>query len=164
MKGTFATSGRNTKNSPKPTATPTSAAMDASTAAMSATWRGVAPTRRIAANRCSRRAADNRVAVAMNMSTGKSNARAPTARMIWSRFESQPSDPPLWPVAALKAVTCDAPGIFDRSAAVWPMTMINELGDGSADGPIEPICFPGKRAPRSVAGVERRSRSSAGDA
>ena len=38
------------------------------------------------------------------------------------------------------------------------------VDDGSADGPIEPIRSPGKRAPSSAAGVERRSRSSAGDA
>ena len=35
----------------------------------------------MAAKRCSRRAADRRVAVAMKMSTGKSKAKAPTARM-----------------------------------------------------------------------------------
>ena len=61
-------------------ATRTPATVD-STAASQETCLRVAPTRRIAANRCSRRAADSRVAVAMKISTGASTASATTSRM-----------------------------------------------------------------------------------
>ena len=69
------------------------AATAASTAEITETCRGVAPTRRMAAKRCSRRAADSRVAVPMKISTGKSKASAPTARMTWSLLASQPLAP-----------------------------------------------------------------------
>ena len=76
-----ATGARSRKKIPKPSATPSSAATVDSTAASTETCLRVAPTRRIAANRCSRRAADSRVAVAMKISTGASTARATTDRM-----------------------------------------------------------------------------------
>ena len=41
----------------------------------------MAPTRRIAANLCSRRAADSRVAVPMKISTGNSSAQATTDKI-----------------------------------------------------------------------------------
>ena len=61
-------------------ATPAAAATADSTAAISETCLGVAPTSRIAANRCSRRAADRRVAVPMKISTGSSSASATADR------------------------------------------------------------------------------------
>ena len=76
-----ATGPRSRKKTPKPRATPRTAATVESTAASRETCLRVAPTRRIAANRSSRRAADNRVAVAMKISTGASTASATTDRM-----------------------------------------------------------------------------------
>ena len=52
-----------------------------SVAASTETCLRVAPASRIAANRCSRRAADSRVAVAMKISTGARMASATTDRM-----------------------------------------------------------------------------------
>ena len=71
---------RNAKNSPNPTTTPAAAATVDSTADSAEICRRVAPTSRIAANRCSRRAADSLVAVPMKISTGASSARAITDR------------------------------------------------------------------------------------
>ena len=76
-----ATGARSRKNIPKPAAAPRTAAAVDSVAASRETCLRVAPTRRIAANRCSRRAADSRVAVAMKISTGASMASATTDRM-----------------------------------------------------------------------------------
>ncbi len=70
--------GRSRKNSPNPAATPITAATLDSTAEMIAICRGVAPTSRIAAKRCSRRLADSRVAVPMKIRTGNSSAAATT--------------------------------------------------------------------------------------
>ena len=77
VNGIAATGARSRKNSPKPSATPATAAAVDSTAARTEICLRVAPTRRIAANRCSRRAADSRVAVPMKISTGKQHAPAP---------------------------------------------------------------------------------------
>ena len=60
VNGMAASGTRSTKNRPKPMATPATAATADSIAAISETCLGVAPTSRIAANRCSRRAADRR--------------------------------------------------------------------------------------------------------
>jgi hypothetical protein len=79
--GMPATGVRNRKKIPKPAATPRTAAAVDSTAASRETCLRVAPARRIAANRCSRRAADSRVAVAMKISTGVSMPSATTDRM-----------------------------------------------------------------------------------
>ena len=81
MNGMPATGMRSRKKSPNPAATPSTAATVDSMAASRETCLRVAPTRRIAANRCSRRAADSRVAVAMKISTGASIASATTDRM-----------------------------------------------------------------------------------
>ena len=70
--GTIATSGRDRKNSPIPTMTPRTDARSASTTASRVTWIDVAPTSRSAASRCSRRAADSRVAVETKTATGTS--------------------------------------------------------------------------------------------
>ena len=83
VNGMAASGIRSTKNSPKPMTIPAAAATAAtadSTAAITEVCLGVAPTSRIAANRCSRRAADRRVAVPMKISTGISSARATTDR------------------------------------------------------------------------------------
>ena len=76
-----ATGARSRKKIPNPAATPSSAAAVDSVAASRETCLRVAPARRIAANRCSRRAADSRVAVAMKISTGARMASAATDRM-----------------------------------------------------------------------------------
>ena len=81
VNGTAASGIRSTKNMPKPAATPAVAATVDSTAAITEICRGLAPTRRIAANRCSRRAADSRVAVPIKISSGVSRARATTDKM-----------------------------------------------------------------------------------
>ncbi|GEM_PF-3962127 len=81
MNGMPATGMRSRKKIPKPAATPKSPATVDSTAASRETCLRVAPARRIAANRSSRRAADSRVAVAMKISTGASTASATTDRM-----------------------------------------------------------------------------------
>ena len=60
---------------------PTAAAATDSVAASTLICRGVAPVSRMAANRCSRRAADSRVAVPMNISTGNSRPSAIVDRM-----------------------------------------------------------------------------------
>ncbi len=80
VNGMAASGIRSTKNSPKPMTIPAAAAPADSTAAITEVCLGVAPTSRIAANRCSRRAADRRVAVPMKISTGISSARATTDR------------------------------------------------------------------------------------
>ena len=59
---------------------PAAATVD-STAAITEICRGVAPSSRIAANRCSRRAADSLVAVATKISTGASRASATAEKM-----------------------------------------------------------------------------------
>ena len=78
MNGMPATGMRSRKKIPNPAATPATPATVDSVAASQETCLRVAPTRRIAANRCSRRAADSRVAVAMKISTGASMASATT--------------------------------------------------------------------------------------
>jgi len=62
--------------------------------AITVTCRIVAPARRIAANRCSRRAADSRIAAPMNTRTGKKSTRARTARIVWSPVVPAVSGPP----------------------------------------------------------------------
>jgi hypothetical protein len=81
VNGIGASSGRTRKNSPNPTTTPAAAATVDSTAETIEICRGVAPTSRIAAKRCSRRAADSRVAVPMKIRTGNSMAAAATDRI-----------------------------------------------------------------------------------
>ena len=71
-----------TKYKQNPIVTPEIAATSASTVAITLTCRIVAPAKRIAAKRCSRRAADSRIAAPTNTRTGKSRTSAKTARMI----------------------------------------------------------------------------------
>ncbi|MDH6127468.1 hypothetical protein [Kitasatospora sp. GP82] len=78
---------------------------------------GAQPTRRIAANRCSRRAAESLVAVPMNMSTGKISAAATTERMrsmVSDLVPTAQSEHELGTVV-IRAVTCRASG----SAETW---------------------------------------------
>ena len=81
MNGMPATGMRSRKKIPNPTATPRIPAAADSVAASRETCLRVAPARRIAANRSSRRAADSRVAVAMKISTGARMASATTDKM-----------------------------------------------------------------------------------
>ena len=81
INGMPATGMRSRKKIPNPAAIPRVAATVDSVAASRETCLRVAPTRRIAANRSSRRAADSRVAVAMKISTGARMASATTDRM-----------------------------------------------------------------------------------
>ena len=145
--GMAASGTRSTKNKPKPVATPAAVATVDSMAAISEICLGVAPTRRIAANRCSRRAADRRVAVPMKISTGSSSASATTDRTRSRPFAPRPSPwftPPLLPGGVvLKLVTSAAPGRCDICAAERPTTMTSESGDGRPAWPMRPAWRPG---------------------
>ncbi len=79
VNGTVATAGRRAKNATNPTTVPSTAATADSTAEMTVIWRGVAPTSRIAANRCSRRAAESRAAAPTKTRIGNSKAAVATA-------------------------------------------------------------------------------------
>ena len=148
VNGMAASGIRSTKNRPKPMATPTTAATVDSTAAISEICLGVAPTRRIAANRCSRRAADRRVAVPMKISTGSSSASATTDRTRSMPFGLRPPritqllPQPLGGVV-LRLVTFAAPGRCDICAAERPTTMTSESGDGRPAWPMRPAWCPG---------------------
>jgi hypothetical protein len=144
VNGTAASGIRSTKNRPKPAATPAAAANVDSTAAMTEICRGRAPTRRIAANRCSRRAADSRVAVAMKISTGVSRASATTEKMRSTPPAPTPSSgggvarplgflpPNRIGKAVAIVVTAMVSGVRASCAAVCPMMMNSESGEGSA--------------------------------
>ena len=171
VNGMAATGMRSRKNRPKPMATPAAAATVDSTAAIKETCLGVAPTRRIAANRCSRRAADSRVAVPMKISTGSSSTSATTDRMTSMPLEPTPAriTQPRWPVQplggmVLRLVTSSAPGRCDNCAAERPTTMSSELGDGRPAWPIVPASWPGYRSASSSAGVPRSNALSAAEA
>ena len=153
MNGTPASGIRSTKNRPKPTATPAAAATVDSTAAITEICRGRAPARRIAANRCSRRAADSRVAVAMKISTGVNRASATTEKMRSTPLAPTPSSggdcrplgfTPYIPgdLVAI-VVTATVSGRWANWAAVCPMMMNSEFGEGSAAAPIVPASRPG---------------------
>jgi hypothetical protein len=95
-----------------------------STVEITAICWGVAPTRRIAAKRCSRRAADSRVAAPMKISTGKSSAAVTTARIrtmpLWLVPTPNTQALPLhWlGVVVLMVLTRSAPGWWDSSATL----------------------------------------------
>ena len=91
VKAIVAIAGRSAKKRPKPATTPTTVATLDSTVASLAICRGVAPTRRMAAKRCSRRAAESRVAPPMNTSTGNSSAAATTDKTSVTPFELVPT-------------------------------------------------------------------------
>ena len=142
-----------------------------STAAITETCRGVAPTSRIAANRCSRRAADSRVAVPMKMSTGnkqrqRHHRQDQVDAVAFMPTAGQALALPLQPLGGVVAIAVarTAPGAWASWAAVCPMTMTSEFGDGSAAAPIVPIWCPGYRSPSWSAGVLRSSAASAGEA
>jgi hypothetical protein len=148
-----------------PAIVPAAAATVDSTAEITETCRGVAPTSRIAANRCSRRAAASRVAVPIRISTGTINAPAtivstrvmPSAPMpIAQRSQSLGS-------VVMMLDTRSAPDIPDSSSGVRPTTISSESGEGSALSPIVPISRPGNRSANSGDGFDRISSLSAGD-
>ena len=149
MRLTKASCVRNRKKRPKPTAVPTSAAIVDSTAESIEICRGVAPTSRIAAKRCSRRAAASRVAVPMRMSTGKIRAVPATERMSLMPELSMPAltvqfvPLQLLGVAWVIVVTWVASCCFASWSGRWPMTTIKESGPGSAALPIVPAWCPG---------------------
>ena len=89
--GMPATGVRSRKKIPNPAATLRIPAVVDSVAASRETCLRVAPARRIAANRSSRRAADSRVAVAMKISTGVSMPSATTDRMRSMPLDSIPA-------------------------------------------------------------------------
>jgi hypothetical protein len=116
----------------------------------------VAPTRRIAANRSSRRAADSRVAVAMKISTGARMASATTDKMRSMALAPPPGsggtkssplgfDWPPWSAGTAVAieVTCALPEVCASCAGVRPTMMTSESGDGSPASPITPARRPG---------------------
>ena len=138
VNGIAASAGRSAKNRPKPAATPSTAATLDSTVEITEICRGVAPTRRIAAKRCSRRAADSRVAPPMKISTGNSSAAATTDRISVMPLALMPTPSAQSALQLLGAVVLISVDLSarrpsaDRSAALRPMTMISESGDGSA--------------------------------
>ncbi len=147
-------------------AVPATAATVDSTVAIVVTCRGVAPTRRIAANRCSRRAAASRLAVPMKISTGKSSAPATTDRIRSMASASYPTTQPshrLGEVVIRWSIRL-APGRCATCSGVPPMMMTSEFGAGSAAGPMTPTWWPGYRWASSAGGVVRSSSASAGDA
>ena len=147
VNGIVASSGRSAKNSAKPSAAPTGAATPDSTAAITEICRGVAPTSRIAAKRCSRRAADNRVAPPMKISTGNSSPAMTADKIsvmplpLMPRPLTQPSQ--LLGVVVLMRSTGLAWGSADRSATVRPTTISREFGAGRAASPTVPTWRPG---------------------
>ena len=87
VNGMSATSGRMAQNTPKPTSVPATAATPDSMEAIAPTCAGVAPTRRRAAKRSSRRAAARRVAVATKIRIGIIRPTAPRPRMTRMKSE-----------------------------------------------------------------------------
>ena len=124
----------------------TTAALD-STADSTEICRGVAPTSRMAANRCSRRAAASRVAEPMKMTTGKSMPNATTARIRSMPFLLMPTplgqSPQSLGGVVFSRQTSAAPGIARTCATVLPTTAIRESGDGRPASPIVPTSRPG---------------------
>ena len=141
---------RNAQNSPKPTRDADDGG-DASTrrSAIVEICRGVAPTRRIAAKRCSRRAADSRVAPADEDQHGEQQRRRrpPTSTSVMpfasvptsgrSRRRSRSGD------VVLIRVTSWAPGSCASESARRPMTMIRCRARAARPAPIVPTSAPG---------------------
>jgi hypothetical protein len=106
----------------------------------------------------------------MKMSTGNSSASATTDRMrsiplaLVPTSSRQLSAPQLLGAVPAMLVIFSAPRTRESRPAVWPMMMMRVFGAGSAAGPMVPIWRPGKRSPSWLAGVERSSRASAGEA
>jgi hypothetical protein len=159
MNGMPATGPRSRKKIPKPAATPKTAATVDSVAASRETCLRVAPTRRIVANRCSRRAADSRVAVAMKISTGARMASATTDKIRSLALAGAPALGGMmvrpWGLTSVRRlpglpgtvvaieVTGTLFGVCASCAGVRPTTMTSEFGDGSAASPITPARCPG---------------------
>jgi len=119
VNGTAASASRKTRNRTKPATVPAIAETMASTAATMPTCRGVAPTRRIAAKRCSRRVAARRVVVPTRMTNGKMSAAATTPSTSCNPDVGIPDQqPPGQSVGATVAMvpTRRTPGRCDNSA------------------------------------------------
>ena len=154
--GILATSGRVRKNRPIPATTPMTLTNRASTAASRVTCEAVAPTSRSAASRCSRRAADSRVAVETKTATG---TRAPmTASTIIRTAISGRSG--AFGVGS-NAVIGDAPSA-SSVAGSRPITATSSSGDRRPTSPIVPTTVP-IRSPSWSAGTVFRSAASAGE-
>ena len=100
--GIAAARGRSARNPANPATVPATAAVTASAAAIPLTCAGVAPARRIAASRCSRRAAPSRVAVSTSTITGTSRPARPTSTI--SRRNPVAARPPPVEVSMLRTV------------------------------------------------------------
>ncbi len=101
----------------------------------------------MAANRCSRRAAESRVAPAMKTSTGNSSAAATTPRIkvIPSPLVPTNGAQPGWQSAGpvvLISVTSWASAAASASAST-PLMASRLSGDGRASRPISPTTVPG---------------------
>ena len=155
--GTIAIRGRSTKNSRTPPSAPGTVATSASTAASRVTCAGVAPARRSAASRCSRRAADSRVALATNTATG---ASAPTSAMT-TRIRIRGFVGTGMGRVPLSSVTTRAPSARSDSAS-RPTTAASSSGAISPAGSMVPTTSP-NRSPSSSAGVVTRRSARAGD-
>ncbi len=154
--GILATRGRVRKNRPIPATTPMTVTNKASTAASRVICEAVAPTSRRAASRCSRRAADSRVAVETKTATGTS---APmTARMIISTAISGRSG--AFGVGS-NAVIGAAPNASSASGS-RPMTATSSSGDRRPTSPMVPTTVP-IRSPSWSAGTVPMSAASAGE-
>ena len=170
VNGMRASGARSSQKMPKPATTPAVVATLDSMLAMAEICRGVAPTRRIAAKRCSRRAAESRVAPPMKISTGKNRAAMTTERIRMIPLLSMPTPSaqagPLQSLGGVALIreTSMASLWPARSVTLRPTMMTSESGAGSAASPIVPTCVPGKRSPSSLAGVFCRSLLRAGEA
>ncbi len=164
VNGICARPARIAKNTPKPASVPVTAATADSTVANRLIWRGVAPTSRIAANRCSRRAAERRVAVPMKINSGKSRAADTTERVRTMPLLPMPiGQSQVSGETATMRVTSVAPSMRPTSSRAPPTTTISESGEGRAASPSTAVCRPGKRSRSWSAGWSRSSRSSAGE-
>ena len=110
-----ASAGRTARNTPMPTAVPSSALATESTEAITLMSPGVAPASRSAAKRSSRRAADSRVAVLIRISTGNRIASTPVAN-AYRKNGVNTSGPGPVPIA----VTHQVPGTSASAAGSYP--------------------------------------------
>jgi hypothetical protein len=103
---------------------------------------------RIAASRCSRRAAAIRVAIATRFRMGNNSPAAPSPSLTYWNVDW------LCRVGAVSMLpTAIAPGRAASWLPSWPMMMIRTCGEASAAGSITPTWRPGNRLPSWSAGV-----------
>ncbi len=155
--GTMAMPGRRSRNRSTPPRAPGIVATSASTPASRVTWAGVAPASRMAASRCSRRAADSRVALATKTATG---ARAPMTAITTRIRISGLVGTGMSRVPSSSVVT-RAPS-RRRSSASRPTIAASSSGAMRPSSPIVPAIRP-NRSPSWSGGVAAMSAASAGD-